>query len=118
MGADVHTVCDIDPVEPVNMSFLLAFELTHSAPQSFWLNEAAFKNIWSMLVTPETSHLERSPLKDVLESMLNMNAMLVTLDTPHLERSPLNDAAARNILDMSFALDKSHSEIFPLNKVL
>ena len=37
----VHTVRDIDPDEPVNMSFLLAFELTQAAPQSFWLNDTA-----------------------------------------------------------------------------
>ena len=32
--ADVHTVRDIDPDEPVNTSVLLAFELAQAAPQS------------------------------------------------------------------------------------
>ena len=34
LGADVHTVCDIDPDEPGNITFLLAFELTQAAAQS------------------------------------------------------------------------------------
>ena len=63
----VHTAFDIDPGDPVNMSFLLALELTQSRPQSFWLNEGALKNIESMSVTLDTSHLERSPLKDDAE---------------------------------------------------
>ena len=40
-GEVVHTVRDIDPDEPVNMSFLLAFELVQAAPQSFRLNDVA-----------------------------------------------------------------------------
>ena len=39
--SDVHTVRDIDPDESVNMSLLLAIELTQAAPQSFWLNDLA-----------------------------------------------------------------------------
>ena len=42
---NVHTVCDIDPDEPVNMSVLLAFELTQSTPHNFCLNDNASKNI-------------------------------------------------------------------------
>ena len=38
---DVQTVDDIDPGEPKNMSFLLAFEFTQAAPQSFFLNDVA-----------------------------------------------------------------------------
>ena len=43
MGADLHAVRDIDRDEPanINMSVLLAFELTQPAPQSFRLNDAA-----------------------------------------------------------------------------
>ena len=41
MRADLHTVRDIDPGELVNMPFLIAFELTQAAPQSFWLNDLA-----------------------------------------------------------------------------
>ena len=43
---DVHTVCDIDPGEPSNMPFLLALlKWIQAAPQSFWLNDAAFWNM-------------------------------------------------------------------------
>ena len=41
VGAAAHTVSEIDPGEPVNMNFLLAFEWTQAAPQSFWLNDVA-----------------------------------------------------------------------------
>lgn len=34
-GDDAHTVCDIDPDEPVNMESLFAFEWTQAARQSF-----------------------------------------------------------------------------------
>ena len=43
--ADVHTVRDIDPSEPANMSALLAFEWTHSAPQSVCLNDIPSLNM-------------------------------------------------------------------------
>ena len=36
---------DIDPDDPVNMSYLLASEWTQAAPQSFCLNDAAWKNM-------------------------------------------------------------------------
>ena len=39
-GEVVHTVRDIDPDEPANMPFLLAFELVQAAPQSYRLNDA------------------------------------------------------------------------------
>ena len=64
MGADVHAVRDIDPGDPVNMLSLLAFELTQSSPQIFFLKDVAKRNISSMLVTLDTSHLEISPVND------------------------------------------------------
>ena len=36
----VHTRDDIDPNEPVNMAFLLAFERTQAAPHNLCLNDA------------------------------------------------------------------------------
>ena len=44
-----------------------------------------------ILVTLDTSHLERSPLNDDAEA--NMPCKMVTLDTSHLEMSALNDDA-------------------------
>ena len=44
-GTDVHTVRDIDPGEPSNISFLLASDRTQAAPQSSCLNDAACANI-------------------------------------------------------------------------
>ena len=41
----LHPCDEIDPNAPVNMSFLLAFERTQAAPQSFCLNDAACKNM-------------------------------------------------------------------------
>ena len=41
VGADVHTVCDIDPDVPPNIEAFVAFELTQVAPQSFCLKENA-----------------------------------------------------------------------------
>ena len=43
--ANVHTVRDIDPDEPLNMSFLLALDWTQAAPQSSCLNDVASPNI-------------------------------------------------------------------------
>ena len=43
-----HTVSEIDPGEPANMNFLLAFESTQTAPQSFWLKEFASRNMLSI----------------------------------------------------------------------
>ena len=42
VGTDGQIV-DIDPKEPVNMAFLLAFELTQAAPHSVCLNDVAFQ---------------------------------------------------------------------------
>ena len=42
VAAAVHdTFRDIDPDDPVNISFWFALELTQAAPQSFWLNDVA-----------------------------------------------------------------------------
>ena len=54
------------PADPSNIPSLVAFEMTHE-PQSIWANDDAPENICLMLVTPDTSHLERSMLKDVAE---------------------------------------------------
>ena len=59
-GADMHTVCDIDPDEPANIIFFCALELTQAAPQRFCLNENARENMWSMSATFDTSHFEMS----------------------------------------------------------
>ena len=44
-----------------------------------------------MRVTLETSHVERSPLKDDADQ--NMEPRLFNLETSHSEMSPLNDEA-------------------------
>ena len=60
----VHTICDIDPGESLNMPFLLAVEWTQAAPHSVRLNDVASKNIESMFVTVDTSQFDISLLKD------------------------------------------------------
>ena len=73
-----------------------------------------------MLVTLETSHLERSPLN--VDAWANMRRMLVTLDTSQLEISPLNliapgrgglNFASKNNWPMSVTADTSHDPIGP-----
>ena len=83
-------VPQIRPDEPSNIPSLSAVEVYH-APQSVCAKDDAPENISSMLVTLDTSHLERSLLNDDAEA--NMPIMLVVLDTSHLERSPLNLSA-------------------------
>ena len=61
---EMHADRDIDPDELTNMSFWLALELAQAAPQSCWLNDPAFENMLSMLVTLDTSHFEMSQLND------------------------------------------------------
>ena len=78
----------IRPGELSNILSLSAVEVPH-APQSVCAKDEASKNISSMLVTLDTSHLETSPLNDDAEA--NTPNMLVTLDTSHMETSPLND---------------------------
>ena len=111
VGADVHSVRDIDPDEPTNISFLLALDRTQASPQSLRLNDDAFKNIESMLTTLETSHLDISPLNNSF--LVNMKLISVTLDTSHFERSPLKEFAPANKWFMSATLDTSHSAIGP-----
>ena len=72
--------------------------------------------MYIMLVTLDTSHLERSPLKDDVE--WNMPRMVVTLDTSHLEMSPLNLSAPRtasglNNSFISVTAETSHAPIGP-----
>ena len=85
----MHTVCDIDPEEPVNISILLAFEFTQEAWESVRLNDAALENMLSIITTLDTSHFEMSPLKLVASE--NMRLMSATLDTSHFDRSPFNE---------------------------
>ena len=85
---------------------------TYQLPK-FWLKESAPENIETMLVTPDTSHVERSPLKE--SASWNILDMSVTPDTSHVERSPLKDPL-KNILDMSVTPDTSHVERSPLKE--
>ena len=101
----------IRPDDLSNMPSFCAFEVFH-APQSVCAKDDAPLNMMFMTVTPDTSHLEMSPLNDDAEA--NMPNMLVTLDTPHLEMSPVNDDA-ENICSMVNPLDTSHLEMSPLN---
>ena len=86
----VSPFTQIRPDESVNIPFFSALEVCHF-PQSSCAKDDAPENISPMLVTLDTSHLERSPLNDDAEA--NMLNMLVTLDTSHLETSPSNDEA-------------------------
>ena len=54
------------PDEPPNISVLDAVEVIH-VPQSVCANDEASTNMSSMLVTLDTSHLERSMLNDDAE---------------------------------------------------
>ena len=89
----VVTVVQICPDEPSNIPSLFAVEVLH-LPQSVCVKDGAPENISFMLVTLDTSHLERSPVNDVPE---NIAFIFVTLDTSHLEMSPLNAFASVNI---------------------
>ena len=60
----VHAVDDIDPEEPVNMSSFVAFDSIQETPQSIWVKDMAPLNIPLISVTAETSHADRSWLKD------------------------------------------------------
>ena len=76
------------PCEKANMLSWFACDVFH-VPQSVRVNDDAKMNISPMLVTLETSHLERSALND--DAKENIWYIVVTLDTSHLEISPLND---------------------------
>ena len=62
----VLVAVQIRPEEPWNIPYLSAVEVNH-APQSVCAKDDAPKNICSILVTLDTSHLERSRLNDVAE---------------------------------------------------
>ena len=83
-------VVHIFPGDPSNIEYLSAVEVLH-APQSVCAKDDAPKNMSSMLVTLDTSHLEMSLLNDDAEA--NMSSMLITLDTSHFDRSQLNNDA-------------------------
>merc|ERR1719182_238815 len=61
---DVHAANDIDPEEFVNMRPFFAFEFTQETPQSICSKDVAPWNIPDMSVTDDTSHADRSWLKD------------------------------------------------------
>ena len=61
---DVQTVDDIDPGDSLNMSTLVALEFTQETPQSVWSKDFARRNISFMLATVNTSHTDRSWLKE------------------------------------------------------
>ena len=113
---DVHAVGEMDPGEPSNMRFFVAFELTQAAPQSFRLKDFAPINIPVMSVTLDTSHFEISLLNDFAQR--NIRAMSVTLDTSHFEMSLLNDVAALNMLLIVVTLDTSHLEMSPSKRAV
>ena len=73
------------------MSVLVALLSTHASPQSSLLKAEADRNMYCMLVTRPTSHLERSWLK--AEAQENISRMSVTLLTSHAERSWLKAEA-------------------------
>ena len=55
-----HTVFDMEPGDPSNISIFDACELTHAAPHSVCRNEFASANICCISVTRDTSQLDRS----------------------------------------------------------
>ena len=59
----VLVAVQIRPDEPSNIALLSAFEVSHT-PQSVRAKDDAPENIFPMLVTLDTSHLEMSPLND------------------------------------------------------
>ena len=67
-----------------------------------------------ILVTRDTSHLDRSWSKDI--ASLNILFISVTLDTFHLDMSWLKDGAPQNSKFMSVICETSHSPIGPLSE--
>ena len=66
---------------------LCKFQLgLHHTP---WMNDGVYENMFATLVTLDTSHAERSELKEV--ALLNVFSNEVTLDTSHVERSELKE---------------------------
>ena len=64
-----------------------------------------------MLVTDDTSHVDRFWLKDWV--LVNIAYMLVTADTSHADRSWLKDCTWANIDCVSVTADTSHDPIGP-----
>ena len=60
----IHTVDDIDPEEDRNIWYFVAFEFTQETPHNIWLKDFAPLNISLMSVTADTSHADRSWLKE------------------------------------------------------
>ena len=110
MRIGVLTFADIDPIEPVNMRFLVALEYTQAAPQSRRLNDAACINMRFMEVTFLTSHFEISQLNN--DATANIPVISTTSDTSHFEISPWKIVVA-NTWFMSVTLNTSHSPIGP-----
>ena len=95
--------------------FFIILTLDTSHLERSPLNDDAETNILAIVVTVETSHLEMSPSNS--EASPNKFVMSVTLDTSHLEMSPLNPDRDENMLAMLVTLDTSHFERSPLNEV-
>ena len=71
--------------------------------------------MWAVVVTDDTSHFDRSPLKFFAPA--NITDMSVTDDTSHFDRSLLKDFAPMNMLLMSLTADTSHDPIGPCTPV-
>lgn len=103
VAAIPHGAFAIDPDDPENMAVLVRFsflfEWTQVAPQSCCSNDAAFKNMKFIFVTPDTFQSERLRLN--CSAPQNMPCMSLTLDTSHFEMSLLNVVAWKNRFDMS-----------------
>ena len=102
----------IFPGDPSNMPSLIAVEVNH-APQSVRLKAEAPLNMLVMSLTLDTSHFDRSTLKDI--AFPNIEIILVTLDTSHFEMSALKNFAVSNMVPISVTPDTSHFERSALN---
>jgi hypothetical protein len=60
----------------------------YNQSERFRLKELASRNILAMVVTLDTSQLDRSPVKTYYAAV-NIPAMVVTLDTSQVDMSPL-----------------------------
>ena len=95
VGPNVDKVRNINPCEPLNMSFLIAFESSQASPQSCCLNDVAPRNILLISVTLDTFHADISPSNDAAPR--NIPLISVILDTSHIEMLPLKDVPLSNI---------------------
>ena len=107
----VHTVLEMDPGEPSNMTVLLAFEWTQGASQSFRLNDFAWRNIESILITRDTSHFDTSPLN--VNAFWNIPSIFLTFDTSHFEMSARKSFALENVRLISITFATFHPPIGP-----